>query len=516
MARRLVVDAERAAPAAAAPRHEQRPEAVRIPHDPVNEQILLLAARSNNALREKLVGRLRPDAFMVREHIDWWIVMSELVRRKLDYDPDTVRQLSGGKIDPEYLERLATDRGDSVPVNIDHHVSMLEWDKTRVDAVRGPVAHLLEALKDPTTPRERITAISQQLMAGFERGTTSSLLRDPNALVASSMSELRSRRQQACYPYGIEGLDMQDDRERWRMIPGCAPGKVTVVTGTPGSGKSAFAARVALAQQAAGRRVLFAAWEPGDEDTLQLLAAMRLGWSRYTLSTTDGIDEAGEDALEATMDELSKDIRFMGVPGAPIATGSHTARGERASNERALDQIHAMIVDTSADVVIFDLWKRCLRQTDPDEEEQALVRQQAICAKTKCHGVLLQQQRLKDIEQRNDKRPTREGIKGSGAWVEVADTILGVHRPALWKPVDDVVLEIDVLKQRWGPWPMAIEFEWDSDKGSISGGTTVPYDQPTAAPEGPQVGLDDFFAGGGGRQKRKGRGGARRGGGGDS
>lgn len=495
---------------AARPAARSAPDVVRIPHDPVNEQILLLAARSGDALRERLITRLKPDAFLVKEHIDWWIVFGEIVRRKLAYDPDTVRQLSNGKLDPEYLEQLARDRGDAVPVNVDHHVVMLEWDRTRVNAVRGPVALLLESLKDPTAPPERVRSLAQQLSVTFERGTTSSLLRDPTALVRSSMSELRSRREKACYPYGLEGLDLEDNRERWRMIPGAAPGKVTVITGVPGSGKSALSARIAIEQAAQGRRVLFGAWEPGDEDTLQLLAAMKLGWSRYALSTTDGIGPEEELALEQTMDELAQSIRFMAVPGAPIATSNVTARGERATNERALDQIHGTIVDLGADVAIFDLWKRCLRQTDPDDEEQALVRQQDICKTTKCHGILLQQQRLKDIESRPDKRPTREGIKGSGAWVEVADTILGVHRPALWKPVSDVVLEIDVLKQRWGIWPQAIEFEWDADKGRISGGTTVPYDQPSGSEgSGGAGGFDDFL-----KEKKGGKGKGKKGGGG--
>lgn len=501
--RRLISDgAPASAPASApAPVPERKFEAVRIPHDPVNEQIVLLAARSDGAIREKLVSRLRADVFLVREHVEWWLVFTELVRRKLDYDPSTVRQIAGSKVDPGYLEDIAAAHGQRVPANVDHHVAMLEWDRTRVDATRGPIAQLLEQLRDPTSPPERIRSLSQQVSAAFERGTTSSLFRDPAALVASSMRDLRARRQRACYPYGIEGLDLQDDRQRWRMIPGAAPGKVTVITGVPGSGKSTVAARIALAQAAAGRRVLFGAWEPGDEDTLQLLAAMVLGMSRYTLSTTTGIDEAQEAALERTMDDLSKNIRFMAVPGRHLVSGD--VKRDRVTNDRVLDQIHAAIVDIGADVAIFDLWKRCLRQTDPDEEEQALVRQQDIFARTKCHGILLQQQRLKDIEQRQDKRPTREGIKGSGAWVEIADTILGVHRPALWKPVDDVELEIDVLKQRWGPWPMAVAFGWDSDKGSITGGETRPYDQPSVVPEGAQVSFDDFAAQGGARKGSK-------------
>ena len=81
-----------------------------------------------------------------------------------------------------------------------------------------------------------------------------------------------------------------------------------------------------------------------------------------------------------------------------------------------------------------------------------LIRQQAMLNEMGVHGILAQQQRLKDIELRPDKRPTREGIKGSGAWTEVPDNIIGVHRPALWKPVPDNVLEVDILKQRvrWG------------------------------------------------------------------
>lgn len=492
MGRKLVREPEvEAAPSA--PRREAQgapQKGVEIPHDPVNEQILLLAARGDSEVRERLVTRLRPDAFLVREHIDWWLVMSEMVRRKLDYSPETARQLSAGKVDPGYLEGLAADRGDYVPPNLEHHVAMLEWDKCRVETVSGPISHLLETLKDPVADPLQVRTLAQAVAASLQRGATSSLLRDGKAVVRSSMAELRARRQQACYPYGLEGLDKDLETDRWRMIPGTAPGKVTVVTAVPGSGKSAFAARCALAQVAAGRRVLFGAWEPGDEDTLQLLAAMQLGWSRYRLSTGE-FGNAEEEELEEAMEVLAQQVKFMGVPGL-ASPGSHRARGERASNERALDQIHAMILDVGADVAIFDLWKRCLRQIDPEEEEQALVMQQDILAKTKCHGILLQQQRLKDIEGRPDKRPTREGIKGSGAWVEVADTILGIHRPALWKPVDDVVLEIDVLKQRWGKWPLAVEFEWDPERASITDGKSIPYDQPGGS-ESALPALDDFF-----------------------
>jgi len=481
MSRRLVQE-ERDTPS------PPRADTVRIPHDAVNEQVILSAALLSRDLREKLVTRVRPDSFLVKEHVDAWIAISELVRNKLEYDPDTIRQLSGGKVDVAYLDQLIRDR-QVVPANINHHVGLLEYDRQRMEAVRGPLSQLLEALRDPSTPPDRTRALAKSLSNAFSHGTTSTLLREPTAIVESAIIELRARKDRACYPYGINGLDYQDDRVRWRMIPGAAPGKVTVLTGVPGSGKSTVAARIALAQANAGRRVLYGAWEMGDENTLELLAGMSLGMSRYRLST-GAITPDEEAALVREMERLSSRIRFVGVPGAPSAVAAHQAKGERATNERTLDQLHAVLTDTGADVFIADLWKRCLRQTDPDEEEQALIRQQAIAAATKCHCFLLQQQRLKDIESRLDKRPTREGIKGSGAWVEIADTIVGVHRPALWKNVDDVTIELDVLKQRWGPWPMAVEFDWDSDKGSITGGKTVDYDSPS----GDASQMDEFLA----------------------
>lgn len=481
MIRRRAVDAaESAAPAPESPVPVRKPgaggDAVRVPHDAVNEQVLIVAACGASAVRKRLTERVPADLFLVKEHVEWWLVLTELARKGLEYDGSTVRQLSGGTLDPEYVARLIADRGGTLVPNVDHHIAMLEWDRTRVDTVRGPLAQLLDGFKDPRTTPERMRELGKQVSTALERGSTASMVRSPEALVQSALAEYQARKEKACFPYGLEGLDMEDNRQKWRMVPGAAPKKLTVITAVPGSGKSVLACRIALAQAMAGRRVLFGAWEQGDEDTLHVLAAMHLGWSRYALSTATLTPEQ-ERGLNEVAEEIAACIKFMELPGREKSARGSSQQRSRLTNDRVLDIVQATIEDTGADVAIFDLWKRCLVSTEPDEEEQALYRQQQMLKETRCHGILLQQQRLKDVEARPDKRPTREGIKGSGTWVEVADTILGVHRPALWKPVDDVVIEIDVLKQRWAPWPQAIEFDWNGEHGSITGGTTVPYDQ---------------------------------------
>lgn len=462
---------------------------VEIPYDPLNEQILIVAAvRGDEALRERMVRRIGADAFLVKEHVVFWTALVELVRRKLAFSSATMQQLSGGKLDLDYVSQILDDRADVS--NVEHHIRMLEWDRTRVATVQGPVTALLEALRDPATPPERVRGIAKQLAEQVDRGTTSSLLRNGSAVAQSAIVELEKRSVAGCYPTGIELLD-RDEKGEWRLLPGLAPGDVSVVTGLSGSGKSTVAMRIALAQWRLGRKVLIGAWEPGDEDTLQLLAAMHLGMNRTTV-TTGQIKGEERKRFEQALEEIAQDVVFMRKPRRARGTKGRDWDG----NERAVEQIGMAIQDCGADVAIFDLWKRCLVDIRPEAEELVLDLQQDVFKETNCHGMLLQQQRLKDVEQRDDKRPTREGMKGSSAWTEVADLILGVHRPALWKSVPDTTLEIDILKQRWGVWPQAIEFDWDPKMASVTGGKTVLYDQPIGAERSPE---DDFLGGGGPR-----------------
>jgi hypothetical protein len=204
--------------------------------------------------------------------------------------------------------------------------------------------------------------------------------------------------------------------------------------------------------------------------TLELLACISLGWSRSGLMEGRDMTPERKVELESRMHSITKWVTFMRNP--------FRATKKKGSNAQNLDIVQDNLADSGAEVFVADLWERCLHDTDPNEEKEALFRQQAMAEEMRVHCILLAQQRHKDMETRTDKRPTREGIKGSGAWVEVADTVLGVHRPALWKDVADDKLEVYVLKQRYGKWPLGIGCEWDPDTGKIWGGKDIPYEHP--------------------------------------
>lgn len=443
-----------------------------VPVDPLNEQTVLAAALADKAAREKLLRSVRPDHFLVPQHRPIWQAIGELHRQGLE--PDRGALARTGKVDPGYLDAVAA-LAPSGDAGVLFHLDALLWDKQRALAVEGPLKDLLEALRDMHHAPDRVRAHARRTAEMLSGHGSGRYLVDGDALVAAQLAEIRERAAgRRRYPFGVPSLDYFEDGSP-RLLAGAAPGMITVLTGLSGSGKSSVVAHLALGLAKQRRRVLFAAWEPGEGMTLELLACISLGMSRTSL-LAGNVDEEGLARLERRMRALSQWVTFM---ENPFYRRDH---GGKPTNERNLDIVEEHIAAARADVFIADLWERCLESDDPGPEKRALFRQQAMCKDLAVHGILLAQQR-KDVEQRADKRPTREGIKGSGAWFEVADNLLGTHRPALWKNVEDTTVEIAILKQRWGRWPLCVEFDWDAEMGSIANGRSVAFDHAGEANE---------------------------------
>lgn len=456
--------------------------------DDVVEQVILASAFVDAEARAKLVRSIAsPDAFLVAEHRAAWAAVIEMDRRKLDFDVPTFRRVAGDRVRDGYLAEIIALR-PRAPNNLDFFIRALQWDRQKAQAAAGPLNDLLASLQNPSEAPERVRALARHVAEALGGPIGAGrFLHDPKELVASQMREIEQRANGvALYPYGIPGLDTyepgakdksgRDVGGRPRMIPGAMPGLITLVAGSSGSGKSTLAARLSLTLSKQKRKGMYCAWEPKGGMTLELLACISLGWSRSALIL--GRDQRDFDqpmpreqrvVIEERMHLISKWVVFMANPfrGA--------VRGRPPSNYDNLDILREHVAAAGVDWVICDLWERLLEEDRPGDERRALQHQQSMAQEMNVHFILVAQQR-KDVEQRADKRPTREGISGSGMWFQVADTILAPYRPALWKNIADDKLELYVLKQRWGAWPLAIEFDWDPDMGAISGGRSVSYD----------------------------------------
>ena len=469
--------------------------------DPMNEGALIAGMLTqgprSDEFRSRMVRDHQADSFRVPEYATIFKAVREATRLKLAPDPVTLNRLAGGDIDLTTLTELMAARPDLPDdATLGDMMAALTWDRAKYAAVTGPIESLLSSIQKNEGP-DVVRGHARSVAQSFDGWGDRKYLHDPGTLVREQIDDLRRRQAGlASYPFGLPGLDLFEPESagaapKKRIVVGTAPGLVTILTGWSSSGKSTVAARCALGMARAGRKVLYCAWEPTGGMTLELIACMSRGLSRARMHQKGALDEAELKVLEANMMAIqgvgTKHTGWVRFMGNPFGRGQGAGK---ESNERNLDVVQGYVASSGCDVVIFDLWERCLVRDEPHEEKRALFRQQAMIEEMGVHGILLAQQR-KDME---GQRPTMAGIKGSGGWYEIGDNILGVYRPYLAKPVPDNTVEIAILKQRQGVAPLAVELDWDADRGMISGGRSIEYERPGFQNGVSSSGVDSFMA----------------------
>lgn len=445
-------------------------------YDAANEALVIraaiaLALAEDRTKFRSLVHSIGEDEFLLSQHASMWRVLRRISDANLEYTSATVTQLFASEpvqIDPELLIEL--ENTAAAPPNLDWHVQTLRWDATRARVMKGGLPELVRDLSDPRVTVERAVTSARAVVRALEGGGGRRFVHRRDEHAAVYRSELSKRRTQGnFYPSGFEALDQEN-----MLSEGFMPGNTSIVTGLSGSGKSTFAARLAINLAKLGRRPMICAWEMGGISTLDVIVSM-LTSIPLSVVIKGTYNDAECNRLERASDWANKKILFMeNAFFGQVASGGGDKKLRR-SNDRNLDILEGYIAEAGCDVVIMDLWDRILADQSPDAVTDALYRQQNMHKEYGVHGTLLVQLRLKDVEKRADKRPTRESIKGVGTFVEVPDLILGVHRDAQFKDVPDNSLEIICLKQRKGRSNWAVRFGWAGEVCQITGGEVVPY-----------------------------------------
>lgn len=446
-------------------------------YDPANEVLVLRAAiallqdysEATRKAARTLLHSLSPDEFLISSHSSFWSVLRHVVDRNLEYSSETVRQLNSTlseAIGVDLLDELEATA--EVHPNLDFHVERLRWDATRARTLQGSLAQLVGDLKDPNVAAEQALSSARSVVRSLEGAGGRRYIHRPKTLAESYHSDLVKRREEGnFYPSGFKAMDDSN-----LLSEGFMPGNTSLITGLSSSGKSTFAAALAVNQAKLGRRPMICAWEMGARSTLDVIGAMLTGIPLDTI-IRGTYNDAEFRKLDKAARWAASHIRFM--ENAFFSQIREDKRGNRRSNERNLDIFEGYIAESGCDVIIADLWDRLLADQSPEGVTDALYRQQNMCKEYGVHGCLVVQLRLKDVEKRADKRPTRESIKGVATFVEVADLILGVHRDAQFKSVPDDGLEVICLKQRKGKLNWAVRFDWSGAHCRISGGAEVPY-----------------------------------------
>jgi replicative DNA helicase len=444
---------------------KEKKAALEIPHDLINEQTVIAAVLVDKKIRDRFIDKIPSSYFVDKDHGLIWSAIQSMRRRNLNFDLQTLHHKTSGQVELSYLKDIV-DQYPAPPANMNYHINTLKWDYIRADTVRGPLSDLLYSLQDQSTSPEKIRGLSTLIDKAFKAHIDRSFMENHKQLASKQIGEMKERRNISTYPFGIPELDKFNDGTH-RMIPGAAPKKTTLITAIPGSGKSVLAAYIALQQARKGRKVLYGAWEMGSGTTLELITMMSLGWSRYDVSTVNLTDDELKEFYER-MEKIGEYIRFFDPPFTHDYSKEYT-------NEDAQNVLHTNIADSDCEVVVLDLWERCIPDGRPGPERRALFKQQQIARETGVHQILVCQQNLKKVEASDSKRPTIGSIFGSGGWVDIADTIIGVHNPSFWKSIPNDSLELLILKQRYGKWPMSVEFDWNPLLCTFKNGRDVEF-----------------------------------------
>lgn len=455
-------------------------KATKVPHDPINEMVVIAAALVDAVQRKRLVRLLGSDFFYAPTHAAVWNVVEEMDRKGLSYDPATIRQLSNDEVDTNYLDDLVRERPETPP-NLDHHVEAVRAARTKLELAKGPINEILDLMSDPTSDVDDLRKVARQIGGWFDGAGSSKFLRSAEDVQIEMERELDAdiaRHRSGCgiYPYGIDGLDLFADGKP-RIVPGAAPGGMTLLVGASGSGKTTVANQMVLSFLDQNRVVLHGGWEVKESRNLRMFAAFSLGFSRTKIWTGDLTDEEAVEVKNEARRIWSGDhplLKFMVRP-FDRETSKKEKKERRYGNDANLDTIHEHIEAAGADVAIFDLFHKALVEAKPEDEKRALDRIQGIAEATKCHIVLLHHVNKLDMVNSPGHLPTRNAIKGSSAWLDAVDTVLATHSPAMWKRIPNDRLEILILKQRYaiGRDDYRIEFDYDVTSGIIKNGREV-------------------------------------------
>lgn len=423
-----------------------------IVQDQTNENVVIGGLiKADPEVRVRVLDRLTLDLFSTQANRDVVAALREMAEAGAEYAADTVVQVSGGRVELQYVLELERDFDHVPPENFGLHVDLLR----RATAKRNAVEEwdrLVEAYTDQAAPLSEVEEAASALITRF-RGMSGGdvVVSGPDAARAyvDELEEIRSG-PDSFRSTGFKELDEY-------LVEGFRPGLVTTIAGRPSIGKSTVVTNMLVRQLAEGRRWLVVPVEPGIRTVLQQMACIRckVDYDAFYKRTEKLTDEVMSE-VSRLYDEVLGRFRFI---------------EQRVTVDRLISEVRA----ERPDGVVVDLFEYTLPDLDPNTITQAL-RSLSACAKeVGTHVVVVQQIRRLDkkptTKQMNNPwmlRPSIEILKQSGGYNEVSDNVFLLHRDKYYNPSWEAdELEIHVAKQRVGPRDRRFVYEFEGPRFHI-------------------------------------------------
>jgi len=402
---------------------------VEVPVNVANEQLIIASMMNDRVIMRDLASALDPDIFIGKRHQTLFGILRDMAFQRLNFDLEVLEQLGrrkeygGRRYVSELLEAYAEP-----PKNLEFHLERLRQDSVKFALRVGPLQDLVDLSEDPSASLDQISEVAQAVQREVARKVRGGV-KSGYQLYRHYLADLKARRKASNFvPTGYNWLDES-------LTEGLARKKLSVWTARPSIGKSTFAWNIAdRVANRYGIPVLYLPIEMGEVSTMDGMVSLRTGIH---------LDRLIKSPHEMTRDELEQ------VNDAAFAI---------TENERlcfytegfTFEQLPRIINEGGYAVCIFDLWEKLCPEKEQKVIAAYLDKTQQLAKDCDTHAMLIHQTK-RGVEKRQDKRPTLEDLKNSGAYEEVADLCVGLYRECYYNPeMPEDVLEVGIMKQRRG------------------------------------------------------------------
>lgn len=405
------------------------------------------------------VGRmLTAEDFGHPPHIVLFRALVALARAGLAYSEDTLADLARGSDFGGYSYIRALVSEYEPTRNIEYHVGRVSSDAFKLKMLDEVLPELAELCEDPASAGERIT----NLLNNAAQRSGQAALRAPlsgEALVANYYQTLQVRNALGGLIEGT-GFPLLDSA----LVAGFAPRTFSIIAARPGHGKTTMVANILLNRLLHRKPTWCGAWEMEPEDYLDMMISNSTGVPAAVLYRQPGsLPQDVKDRVDEIIDLFRDDSviefqpnPFVGLPRPKDRFFDY--------NERNLDLFESEVERASVEgkaVFFLDVVGKMLPDKRPDSLSVAMTRLRSIAKHYAVHVCVLHHISRDGA----DNRPTLETLKGSGAFEEEADLVIGLDRPiqraspAKREAMTDY-LDAHILKQRKGVAPVCIRYRF--------------------------------------------------------
>lgn len=443
-----------------------------------NEQLVIASMVKSTKLRRRLTKDLKPYHFIGKKHRSIFNILTRMSEKNLEYDMDTFESLATDRDDfggIDYVQKL--ERLFEENANIDHHVSILKSDAVKHHIKEKRLNKLIDIVEDPHSDIAELTETIDKIKQEVQQNFTIEKLLSGIELRKSYWQDLQERMKESIFvPTGIKGLD------RW-LTEGLARKKSSIWSARPGGGKTTTMANVALNLSRGikndkgeficePKKVLLVPLETGHISYIDIMVSVLIkekmeAEREENSALPSSLVGMRLDRLVKESDKLEKheidNIRW--------------AMGEIFSNDNltvtddphlSLDKLEIILENGNYDVCIIDLWERLSDiEIDAGKITKKLTKTQAMAKSCNTHMAIVHQQRRGDQKSKS-KKPTMDQLKNSGAYEEIADLVVFLHREKYYNPnLEEDVVEYIIAKQRRGAMGKSAFHDFHADFGYV-------------------------------------------------